>query len=187
MIKYKNIYVEPQNKQISGYPEMIKGCSPGDNGNLLLSEFERTELLNQNQKSRVFIKEYYGADELVNSKRRYCLWITEENLELAYSIPIIKNRIKQCEEFRLKSKKAATRKKAATPYFFDERKYKELPSIIIPQTGSERREYLPLGILDESCVISKDIRGNTIATSPFDTTSCSRCVCVFESANSAGP
>ena len=158
LINYKDIFIIPQSKSLTNYPEMIKGSSPGDNGNLLLNQTEKENLEKEYPESKHFIKRYYGADEFVNSKIRYCLWIEEDKIDLAYSIPFINSRLGRCELFRSKSKKVATRKKAATPYFFDERKYKKLPSIIVPQTGSERREYLPLGILDDNCVISNAAR-----------------------------
>ena len=158
LINYKDIFIIPQNKSISNYPAMIKGSSPGDNGNLLLNEIEKDELLIEYPQSAILIKKYFGADEFVNSKKRYCLLIEEENIDLAYTIPFIKERLRKCALFRLSSKKEATKRKAATPYFFDERKYQNRPSIIVPQTGSERREYLPLGILDKDCVISNAAR-----------------------------
>jgi hypothetical protein len=58
----------------------------------------------------------------------------------------------------LASKKEATRKKASTPHEFDERKYEEANSIVIPQTGSERREYIPIGFLDSETVVSNATR-----------------------------
>ena len=58
----------------------------------------------------------------------------------------------------MSSKKEATRKKAQTPYFFDEPKYQETNSIIIPQTTSEKREYIPIGFLDSNFVVSNGAR-----------------------------
>lgn len=166
LINHSNIFILPHRTSISNLPIMIKGSSPGDGGNLLLSQQEKEELLSNNPTTATLIKKYYGADEFVNSKQRYCLWITENNIELALSIPEVKKRIIQCREFRLQSKKKATQKKAETPHLFDERKYQSLPSIIIPQTGSEKRTYLPLGLLDKECIISNAARviynGNTI-------------------------
>jgi len=80
----------------------------------------------------------------MNGSKRYCLWITEDNKDLANSISPIKLRIELCREFRLKSKKIATVKKANTPYQFDETNFIDAPSLFIPQTGSEKREYVQL-------------------------------------------
>ena len=102
---------------------MIKGCSPGDDGNLLMSEVERDILIAKHPKIKHLIKSYLGADEFMNGGKRFCLWITPEDVKLAYSIPELKERFEKCKQFRLASKKEATRKKAITPHEFDEKKY----------------------------------------------------------------
>ncbi|MBK7667313.1 MAG: hypothetical protein IPJ32_08175 [Sphingobacteriaceae bacterium] len=137
---------------------MIKGCSPGDNGNLLLSETERNEILKKHSNIKHLVKAYLGADEFMNSGKRYCLWIPPNEVKLAYSIPELKQRFENCKRFRLASKKEATRKKAATPHEFDEKKYEESDSIVIPQTGSERREYIPIGFIGPDTVVSNATR-----------------------------
>jgi hypothetical protein len=158
LIGFKNIYVLPNRESISGFPEMIKGSSPGDGGNLLLEIEEKDLLLKNSPHSSCFIKKYMGADEFVNSKIRYCLWIEEQEVNVAMNIPMIKDRILKCKEFRLKSKKAATRQKAFSSHAFDEKKYRGLPCIIVPQTGSERRKYLPAGLVDADTVVSNAAR-----------------------------
>lgn len=158
LIQYKDIYILPCRESISGFPEMIKGSSPGDGGNLLLETNEKDVLIENSPKASCFIKKYMGADEFVNSKIRYCLWIEEQDVNEALKIPTIKERISKCREFRLNSKKAATRQKATFSYAFDEKKYKGLPCIIVPQTGSERRKYLPAGLVDSETVVSNAAR-----------------------------
>lgn len=158
LVASSNIIVEPRKKSLSDLPEMIKGSSPGDDGNLLLSEDEKSKLIKEFPQTKRLLKKYVGADELMNGKSRFCLWITEKDIEFAMSIPFINNRLEKCKIFRLKSKKEATQKIANTPYYFDERKYQEKNSIIIPQTGSEKRKYIPIGFLNPDTVISNAAR-----------------------------
>ncbi|MBP7644496.1 MAG: class I SAM-dependent DNA methyltransferase, partial [Saprospiraceae bacterium] len=125
LVAADNSFIESRSSPLSKLPLMIKGCSPGDNGNLLMSEIERNELLKKHPLIKHLIKEYLGADEFMNSSKRYCLWIPTKEVKLAYSIPELEKRFEKCKKFRLASKKAATRKKAATPHEFDEKKYEE--------------------------------------------------------------
>lgn len=152
------VFVTGTNTSISGFPEMIKGSAPVDDGNLILTEDEADDLKEKHPEAAHLIKKYLGADEFVNGSLRYCLWITEEDKDLAYSIPFIKTRLDKCREFRAKSNKASTRELAKTPYLFDEKKYRPLPSIVVPQTGSERRKYLPMGLADSNTVLSNAVR-----------------------------
>src|SRR5690606_4004989 len=72
----------------------------------------------------------------------------------AYKIQELAERFEKVEIFRLNSKKAATQKKAETPYFFDEDRYQKGEFILVPKVGSERRKYLPVGYFDDSYVPS---------------------------------
>ena len=158
IIDADNIFITGRSTSISNFPEMIKGCAPVDDGNLLLSQDEYERILNNYPQSKQLIKKYIGADEFVNGKIRYCLWITESNKNHAYSIPELSKRFLKCKEFRENSKKESTRKIASVPYLFDERKYQELDSIVVPQTGSEKRKYLPIGLTDKDTVLSNAVR-----------------------------
>jgi hypothetical protein len=153
-----NIIVEKRNKQISNLLVMASGIKAGDGGNLILNEDEKNNLLAEYPESKRLIKDYIGADDLMNGRKRYCIWVNEENKELSYSIPPLLKRFEKCRELRIASKKAATRKKAEFPYQFDETTFIEADSIIIPQTGSEKRTYVPIGFLNAGTIISNAAR-----------------------------
>jgi hypothetical protein len=158
LISADNIFITGRSKPLSNLPIMIKGCSPGDNGNLILNEVERELLISKYPNIKNLIKHYLGADEFMNGGKRFCLWITQKDIKLAYSIYELKIRFEHCKQFRLSSKKEATKKKAECPHEFDEKKYLESNSIVIPQTGSERREYIPIGFVDSETVVSNATR-----------------------------
>jgi len=158
LIESDNVFITGTNESISGFPEMIKGSAPVDDGNLILSVDEAEYLKENYPETEKLIKKYLGADEFVNGGMRYCLWINEEDRSLAYANPFIANRLAKCRAFRAMSKKASTRDLADYPYLFDERKYRPLPSIVVPQTGSERRRYLPMGMADSNTVLSNAVR-----------------------------
>lgn len=159
LIPGKTFFIEPCNKSISSFPDMIKGCSPVDDSNLLLTDIEKKLLCQEYPYISEYIKKYVGADELVNDKKRYCLWLEDvlPDCEI-YNIPFINNRIENVRNFRLKSTKISTQKYASQPHLFIERKYKREKSIVIPQTGSEKRKYLPMSVMDENTVLSNAVR-----------------------------
>lgn len=153
-----NVYVTPRTKTLSKLPSMIKGSSPGDNGNLLLDQEEKDIIILQNANAAKFIKKYIGASEFIKGTNRYCIHITEETVKEAYKIKALVERFEKVEIFRLNSKKLATKKKAETPHFFDEDKHQEGEFILVPQTGSERRNYIPIGYFDDAYVPSNATR-----------------------------
>jgi len=149
-----NAIIAGRSKPLSRLPEMNFGSMPNDNGFLLLNEQEKNDLISQNKEILPFIKKFSGSQEFIRGEDRYCLWITEENKQLAISIPEIKSRIDACEKSRKKSKRGATNKLADIPYRFGEVRHINSDSIIIPSVSSERRDYIPMGFLNDDTVIS---------------------------------
>jgi hypothetical protein len=153
-----NVIVEPENQSISGLPLMQKGCAPGDGGCLLLSEDEKDFLLDKYPELAEVVKLFLGADEIINGYTRYCFWLDNDSYNRLKYIPELYNRVEMCRQIRAKSKKAATRKKAQTPFMFDEIRYKVCPTIIVPQTTSENRLYIPIEYRSADIVYSNGAR-----------------------------
>jgi len=154
----KNIIITKSQNNLSNLSLMSSGIKAGDGGALILNESEKNEIISKYPISDTFIKKYIGADDFMNGKIRYCIWVKDNELDTAKSVLPFAERFKRCKNIRLKSKKSATIRKALTPHQFDETGYNESPSLFIPQTGSEKRHYLPIGFLDSNTVISNGAR-----------------------------
>lgn len=97
-----------------------------------------------------FIKKLTGAEEYINHKDRYCLWLVGITPAQLRALPLVMKRVEACCEDRLKG--ADDRKKLAeTPTVFRETRNPE-HYIIVPYTSSENRDYLPVGFLDQSVI-----------------------------------
>ena len=147
-----NIIVTGRSKPLSNLPEMNSGCKITDDGNLLLNEAEKKELIEVNSKVELFIKPFYGAHDYINGKTRYCIHITPDLVELAYKIKSLTERFERVEIFRLNSKKVATQRKAKNPHFFDEDKHQKGEYIFMPRHSSENRDYIPAGYLNDNVI-----------------------------------
>lgn len=154
LIDAKNTFIKKRSNPLSELKDICFGSMPNDGGYLILSLKEKSELLNKYPQASVLIKSLLGSQEFIRGEDRYCLWITDELKEIAFSIPEIIERINMCGELRRKSKRAATQILADCPYKFGEIRHIETNSIIIPSVSSERREYIPIGALDSSTIIS---------------------------------
>lgn len=158
-----NIIIGNRSKPISGEAEMVKGNQPTDGGNLLLSTVEKQALIAAEPLAAQYIRPFLGSEEFLNNKERWCLWfhgISETRLHQDLKhMPQVAQRIANVKEYynedtkewegRLHSKKAATKKKAATPHLFDEiRQPASGNYLLIPSTSSETREFIPIGYVD---------------------------------------
>lgn len=149
-----DVFIKPAYKSISGLSSMDYGTKPVDEGNLLLTEKEARDIVNESPVISTFIKMFAGSGDYIKGEKRYCLWLEDERLENLLQIPPIKERLVKCAEFRARSSKKATQKLAKTPHLMGEIRYKATDAIIVPSVSSERRPYVPMGYVDSDTVIS---------------------------------
>ena len=155
LINGPDTYVLARSTPLSpALPKMTKGSQPTDGGNLILSDQEAEDLLTRYPELSEVIKNFVGAEEYINGKDRYCLWLTEENRQEAAEIPEVKRHLDRVSAMRSASTKKQTQEFAAIPWRFGEVRYKPTDSIIVPSVSSERRDYVPIGYLGPDSVIS---------------------------------
>ncbi|MFM6395462.1 MAG: type IIL restriction-modification enzyme MmeI, partial [Planktothrix sp.] len=77
LLDAKDIFIVSRGSPLHQFPAMFKGNQPTDGGNLLLSAEEKTELISKEPLAEKFIKPFWGADEFLYSRERYCLWLKE--------------------------------------------------------------------------------------------------------------
>jgi len=95
-----------------------------------------------------------GSQELVHFRDRACLWIEDDSLGPANTIPEVAERIESVRRFREDSSAKTTRGYAAIPHKFAQRAHKETYSVAVAKTSSEERAYLPADIFNPTTVIS---------------------------------
>ncbi|GAP96129.1 class I SAM-dependent DNA methyltransferase [Leptolyngbya sp. NIES-2104] len=154
LVAQPNIFVEAKLQPMTLVSEMMNGNKPVDGGFLMLSRDEAQHLIKSDPKSGYFIRQFLGSSEFIKGNQRYCIWITQDQRDLALSVPAIKNRVDQVAEFRSQSKKELTRRGANTPCEFQQVRQKGNETlIIVPRVSSENRDYLPVGILKQGAII----------------------------------
>ncbi len=150
----ENVIVSGQRTSIAALHEMSFGNMPIDGGNLLLTSAEVSALGLTNEQRERFVRRIYGSEEFIQGKCRYCLWIPDELLTEAQSIPPIMQRIEGVRTMRLNSKDAGTKKMAARAHQFREMHTGKYHTLVVPAVSSEGRDYLPCGLLPSNAVIS---------------------------------
>lgn len=145
--------INSQSKSISGLKQMIKGSLPADDNNLTLYDEEKESIISEYPLAKKFIKNFVGAQELINGDRRYCIWVNDADSEEAIKIPPFIERFERVKKMRLGSKKEVTRRIASIPYKFAEDRYRNDEALVIPVVSSERREYIPMGFVPDGTVV----------------------------------
>lgn len=100
-----------------------------------------------------YIKPFSMGAEYINGIPRYCIWLDGVDPAVLTKLPLVRTRVQAVREFRFTSKKAATQKKAATPWLFDEvRPPKGKSYIAVPKVSSGRRKYVPMGFVTNEMI-----------------------------------
>lgn len=132
---------------------MSAGNDPREGGHLFLNKSERDEIIGSDDRSEKFIRKILGASEFIEGIDRWVLWIYDKDLPEAQSISKIKERIDKTRAFREGAGKIAYSCKDRPHQFFMHKECVDT-QIVIPFTSSERRDYLPIGILSNEAVVT---------------------------------
>lgn len=154
LVEASNTIVEKRSSPLCESPLMSYGNKPTDDGNLILTEHEKNALIDQEPGAKKWIRRFIGSREFINSLERWCLWlvgISEQELE---SLPAVHNRVEAVRKFRLKSTAKPTIAAANTPELFFYISHPATQYIVIPETSSERRSYIPIGYANSDTICS---------------------------------
>lgn len=143
----QTVFIGPRKEPISDAPIMTAGGKPAEGGNLILTREERDDLLKKEPQAAPLLRPFMMGKDFIHRTPRYCLWLVGADPSLLKRCPEVLTRIEKVREFRLASKKAATRKKAQTPQLFDEIKASDTSYIALPKVSSENRRYIPMDYL----------------------------------------
>lgn len=156
LVDAPDIIIESRSKPISDVPQVVWGNKPVDGGNLLLNEQEKDELLAKEPQAEKYIKKLVGAKEFIQGIPRYCLWLVDVQPNELRTMPLVLERVSKVREMRLASRDEGAQKLADRPTEFRDIQNPD-NYIVIPSTSSERRNYIPIGMLDGSYITNNAV------------------------------
>ena len=139
---------------VASMPSAVYGSMPIEDGHLVVSQEQADELAVSDPTAASFLRRYVGAREMLYDLPRYCLWLDGASPSALRTSTFITDRMAKVKAFRAGSNRPATRTLAATPSLFGERRQPTRPYVAIPKVSSQRRDYLPLAVLDASVIAS---------------------------------
>lgn len=152
LVEAKDVFVEKRTKPICNIPEINRGSDPIDDGNLLLNQVERDELIKNNPGIEKWIRPFLMGREFLNNIPRYCLWLKNADPNEWRKISAIYERVQNVKSFRLSSNRPQTLKAAKFPFLFGEERHPETDYLAIPKVSSENRYYIPIGYLKSDVI-----------------------------------
>ncbi|MCL2214326.1 MAG: hypothetical protein FWC06_03850 [Treponema sp.] len=154
LIDFDNIFIQLRGKAKENFPKLIQGSKPWDGGYLILSENEKDDLIKKYPAAGDFIKRFVGSEEFINGGKRYCLWLVDVEPSKYRNIPEIIKRLEGVKKIRLETKTLAVQKQAGIPMLFSQIRQPKTNYLLIPETSSEKRKYIPIGFMPPDNIAS---------------------------------
>ncbi|MCD8295496.1 MAG: N-6 DNA methylase [Clostridia bacterium] len=156
LIDADNVFVESRKSPISPVPCMVFGSMANDGGWLCnYSPKKKDAIVKAYPQAEKFIRRIYGAEEFINNKERYCIWLKGASPSEWNKIKPIYDAVQNVHEYRLASKRDATRKLADKAMLFGEVRQPETGYyLLVPRVSSEKRRYVPIGFMHSDIICS---------------------------------
>ncbi len=149
-----DVFIGSRFAPLSDVPWIRIGNLPIDGGNYLFTKEEMEEFVKVEPKATQYFKLWYGSEEFIHQKPRYCLWLGYCTPAELRQMPHCMKRIEAVRDMRQASNRLGTRKLAARPTRFSTENMPDTNFIIIPKVSSERRRYVPMGFMSPDVLAS---------------------------------
>ena len=156
LVAAPDLFVDKRMKPLAVLPPAVRGSQPTDDGHLIV-EPEDYDSVMADPIAAKYVRPFRMGRELIHGKDRWCLWLVDATPEELQVSQVLRERVDAVREFRLKSKKAPTRRKAETPHMFDENHQPEAGYVGVPSVFSERRQWATVAYLDASVIAGNKV------------------------------
>ncbi|MGR4847148.1 class I SAM-dependent DNA methyltransferase [Rhizobium sp. LARHSG275] len=147
--------VEQSRSPLSKASPMLFGNMPRDGGHFILSGEQRDAALKNFPELERFIRPYFGSEEMINGKHRWCVWIEDNDRGFAEHHPFLSGVLARVKEVRSNSEAGSTRDYAERPHRFVQIAGTSTNhSLVIAKVSSERRQYIPVDLLGGTAIAS---------------------------------
>lgn len=158
LVEAPNILIESRTEPLCNTPKMGIGNKPIDGGYYLFTENEKKEFIKKEPNSEKWFKEWYGSQEFIENKPRYCLWLKHCPPNELRKMPECIKRMEEVKKFRLNSKSEGTRKIAQEPTKFHVENFPNGTYIVIPEVSTNKRKYIPMGFMNSNVLCSNLVK-----------------------------
>lgn len=153
-----DVFIPARSKAVDKlHKPVVQGNKPVDGGNLIIKVEDRASFLNRNPQLEEYIRPYIGAEEFLNGKERYCLWLKNAPHSILSSSKDLSERLEAIRAMRNDSPTKEFREYANSPELFVQDRQPDTDYLVFPSHTSERREYVPIGYLDKDTIVSNAV------------------------------
>ncbi len=152
LIDAPTVFITKRTKPLCDVTEIIRGSSPNDDGNFLMTAEEYESYLKEEPQGKQFVRPFMMGRDFIQRKPRYCFWLVGASPIDLKKCPKLLQRIEAVRVFRSKSKRKKTLELVQTPTLFEDMRISDTKYIAIPKVSSEMRRYIPIDYLESEVI-----------------------------------
>ena len=153
-----HLVVREESRPINAMPRLKTGVQMIDNGILTFTHEEYRDFLADEPRSLTFFRKYIGGGEYINGFHRWILYLADSSPSDLRHLPKIRERIQRVRQYRASSRRPSTIAMSAYPTKVGVDERLSAPFLVLPNTSSERREYIPIGWLTPEVIANQKLR-----------------------------
>ena len=144
LLALPTVFIEDLTTPISNLPQCFKGSEVDGKDLILHDENELKEAKKDHIASR-YVRLYLGAEELIQNKKKWCLWLVSSSPEERRKSTFLRRKIETVKQFRLASNRSNTKRAALKPWEFGDNRQSDTQYLAIPRVFSKNRDYFTAG------------------------------------------
>ena len=153
-----HLVVKETLKPLNGFPKCLSGSQPIDGGQYIFGPDERSAFLAVEPGAAKFLRPYIGAKEYLHGHDRWILALQEASPSDLKKLPKIVERMRAVTRFRSASKRKSTLAIAHYPEKYNVEVIPTSPFLVVPEASSQRRDYVPIGMMSPPTIPSNLVR-----------------------------
>ena len=153
-----HLVVREESAPINGLRRLKTGVQMIDNGILTFKQDDYETFVAKEPGSQRYFRKYIGGDEYINGFHRWILYLAHSSPSDLRQLPEVRERIRRVREYRASSRRPSTVAMAAYPTKVGVDERLSEPFLVLPNTSSERREYVPIGWLTPDIIANQKLR-----------------------------
>lgn len=158
LVDAPNVFIDNRKIPLCSVQQMHNGCKFLDDGNYVFTKEQMEAFVRDDNAAEKFMRPYLGSQNFLSGEKLYCIWLKNAEPSEIKKSPAVLQRIEKVKRFREACKSPDTNKYANRPmlptrlaYYSEDR---DSDMLLVPIVSSERREYIPIGFVDKSNIVS---------------------------------
>lgn len=152
----RHLVVFEQSAPFGTMPRLKTGVQMIDDGHYTFEEDEKSVFVGAEPGAEKFFRKFLGGDEFINGFARWILYLRDIRPGELRALPNVRERVRRVAEYRAASRRPSTVALDPLRLGVDERLGQRY--LVIPNTSSEKRQYVPIGWLGPEVIANQKLR-----------------------------